>query len=452
MKKLFTLLLTLCMLLSLCSVTALAETETPNIADFELPKPATPNYMVYEAADRTATEGSDALYIIRQTDMSVLELSTEEYNDRDSFLEKYGLYDFIIVMQYDTSLDDTEHWNYTPEWDTSYYAPSSSEASVIVSIGQDLITKETLFDLYSRGTYQENYQNMSEAIIHREVPDGEYSFQNYYFDHENHSLNIRCRYYMEWETYDGETIGERQSKFSEWSDIAVFGKDSTAITPEEPTGYEAPVIADLTYVQPAEGSELGSLTYMLTTPESVWNAAIYYTMTDNGNFDGLETEISLDGGDWQPYQTINSWSNGGLSAGIRTAYYEEPRIEENSNVKLRIRYIGTHGPSEWSNVLEINDGGTQEVPGDTQTPTPTQTPNDNAPNQPEPTEKDKCNLCGFCPMFLGLCIFIWIAILVLVILLIVIIVAATKPKKCKNCGEKLDKNVKYCPRCGRPTK
>ncbi len=461
MKKLFTLLLTLTMLLSLSPITVFAETENPDISAFELPKPAAPHYMMFEAADRTVTEGDDALYIIRKTDMSVLALSTEEYQDRDAFLKKYGLYDFCIIMQYDSSLDGTDNWNYTSDWDTEYSAPDVYEATAIAWIGEDLIDKETLFDLYECEPDGKNYRNMSDAIIHRAVPDGDYTFDNYYFDHENHSLYIRCRYYMEWETYDGETIGKRQSKFSEWSDVAVFGKDSTAITPDEPTGYEAPVISNLAYKQPDEGAELGCLTYILNTPESVWNAAIYYEMTQSGDFDTLETQISIDDGDWQPYDTVNGWGDWSLSAGIRTAYAEEPRIEADTNVRLRVRYTGAHGASEWSNILEINDSGTQEVPNSTPngnaSSNATQNQGGNSQNntvKPDSNtpEKDKCKLCGFCPMLLGLCIFIWIAIILLIIILLIIIIFAAQPKKCKRCGEKLDKNIKYCPRCGKPTK
>ncbi len=167
-------------------------------------------------------------------------------------------------------------------------------------------------------------------------------------------------------------------------------------------------------------------------------AGIYYEMTEDGNFDGLETEISLDGGEWQPYNTANAWGDWCLYNGKRTAHSEEPRIEANSNIKLRVRFLGTHGPSEWSNVLELNGGGTQEVPDGT---------GGNPDNKPV-IEKDKCSLCGFCPVPLGLCIFIWLAIILAIIIFVVIIIVATRPKKCKNCGEKLKKGDRQCPNCG----
>ncbi len=142
---------------------------------------------------------------------------------------------------------------------------------------------------------------------------------------------------------------------------------------------------------------MGYLTYTQVTPESVWNAGIYY----------------------------------------------EPKIEANSNIKLRVSFIGTHGPSEWSNVVELNCGGTQTIPEESKAP---------AENDQVTTTltEENCSICGFCPLSFGLCIFIWIAILLAIIIIVVVIVIVAKPKKCKACASKLSKNDKCCPKCGKP--
>ncbi len=433
MKKTLILILALLLLLS---VSAFAAEEVPDISQFELPKPAAPVYLIYDAADRTATEGSDALYTIAVFDQSVAQLGAEYEADSDAFLAKYGLYDFGLYVQFDTSLDGTDCWNHTAEWDTCYYAPSSNEATAVQSVRASMFEEVNLFDLYKKTSYPESYSAIADALIQRDVPGGDYTFQNFYFDHEHHSLHIRVRYYMEWETWDGETVGDTQSKVSPWSDVSIFGQGSNAITPEAPTGYGAPAISDLQYVPPGEGQELGCLTYLQVTPKETWLAGIYYEMTGDGSFEGLETQISLDGGQWQPYTTVDASGDWCLWNGARTAYYEEPRIEAGSHVRLRVRFIGTHGPSEWSNILELNGGGTQVVP----------TQPGSKPT-PSPAPMDKCGLCGFCPVPLGLCIFIWLAIL-LAIILIVVILLACKPKKCKHCGQKLKKDEQICPNCG----
>ena len=249
---------------------------------------------------------------------------------------------------------------------------------------------------------------------------------------------------MEWEPLVpneyGEGPGEKQSRFSDWSESAVFGKNSTQIVPDEPTTYEAPVISDLKIVPPEENKENSHLEYMQTTPESVWMANIYYIMHDDGWFDGLETQVSIDGGEWVEFSTADSGDDWCLHNGSRAAYSWDYPIEENSNVKLRVRFNGSHGPSEWSNVLEVNGGGTQELPGSTGKPT-------DQPVTDEPGES-KCTLCGFCPVPMGLCIFIWLAITVVVIIVIMIAIA-TKKKKCPHCKAKYKKGDRCCPNCGK---
>lgn len=87
---------------------------------------------------------------------------------------------------------------------------------------------------------------------------------------------------------------------------------------------------------------------------------------------------------------------------------------------MRIRFIGTHGPSEWSNVLEVNGGEVKDQ-------TTGATGSGDEPTTAEP-EDDKCPLCGFCPQPLGLCIFIWIAIILAVIIIVIIVISATRKK------------------------
>ncbi|MBR6657344.1 MAG: dockerin type I repeat-containing protein, partial [Oscillospiraceae bacterium] len=181
----------------------------------------------------------------------------------------------------------------------------------------------------------------------------------YSFDTENHSLYIRCRYYMEWEPVVmgeyGEEPGEKQSKFSDWSESAVFGKNSTQIIPEEPTVYEAPIVSDLKIILPNEIYYDTHLEYIQTTPESVWLANIYYMMTGDGYFDGLETQVSINGGEWISFDTADSWGDWCLWNGSRGAYNDDVIMDENTNVRLRIRFNGSHGPSPWSNIAEVNE-------------------------------------------------------------------------------------------------
>lgn len=444
MKRIFSVLLSLLLLLSLFSVTAFAAEEN-DISKFELPAPKAPNYFVY--TDGKASEGQhDDLRMIMVADPEVALLAAEYSKDSEAFYEKYGLWSFEICIQYDVSLDGEDNWQHHAEWDTEYYTGGYGDGYPYVALRSEMMEDFEFFWLtYYEGPDSDTFVPYKPAILTEKFTGDGYEQDIYSFDVENHSLYIRCRYYMEWETFDAEKneIGEKQSKFSDWSESAVFGKNGTQIIPDEPTTYAAPIISDMKIVL-SEGDDNSHIEYAQTTPESVWMTGVYYLMKEEGQFDGLETQVSIDGGEWIEFSTADSWGDWCLWNGSRGAYNDDVPIEENTNVKLRIRFTGTHGPSEWSNVLELNGGGTQENPGET----------NKAPEEKPPVdEKDKCSLCGFCPVPLGLCIFIWIAIAIAVILIIVIIIVTlTKKKKCPNCKTKCEKKDKCCPNCGQRLK
>ncbi len=360
MKKLLAFLLSLILLLSVFSVMTFAAEEN-DISKFELTAPKAPNYFIY--TDGNASEGAhDHLRMIMVADPEVALLAAEYDRDSDAFYKKYGLYSFNIVMQYDVSLDGEDSWQYTSEWDSQYNVGSYGEGFQNVSLRSELMEDFEFFWLtYYEGPDSDTFVPYKPAILTEKFTGDGYEEDIYSFDVENHSLYIRCRYYMEWETFDAEKneIGTKQSKFSDWSESAVFGKNSTQSTPDEPTTYAAPVISDMKIVL-SEGDENSHIEYAQTTPESVWMTGVYYLMKEEGQFDGLETQVSIDGGEWIEFSTADSGDDWCLWNGNRGAYNDDVPIEENTNVKLRIRFTGTHGPSEWSNVLALNGGGTQE--------------------------------------------------------------------------------------------
>ncbi|MBE6782565.1 MAG: hypothetical protein E7536_00965 [Ruminococcaceae bacterium] len=362
-RKILAVLLSLIMVFSVVSVTAMHTNaaQESNISEFEFPTPKAPDYFIYTDGD--ANEGRhDDLRMFMVVDSEVSQLAAEYYNDSDAFYEKNGLYYFSIVMQYDVSLDNEENWQYTEEWDTTPWIGGYADGYQYKSITDHMVDDFEFFWLtYHEGQGSSTFIPYQPAIITEIYSDYGYEENIYSFDTENHSLYIRCRYYMEWEPLvqyeEGEGPGERQSKFSDWSESAVFGRNSTQIIPEEPTVYEAPIISELKIISNEYGTF--DLEYVQTTPESVWMTNIYYEMFGDGWFDGLETQVSIEDGDWQIFDTANSWGDWCLSNGNRIAFNHDVPFEEDTNMKLRIRFTGSHGPSEWSNVLEINSG---EVP------------------------------------------------------------------------------------------
>ena len=447
MKRLFTLLLALLVLVSICPAVRAAEAD---IGGFALPTPQAPNYFVFSDGDGAEGHHDDLrMYMVADPDVALL---AAEYNaDSEAFCETYGLWSFEIVMQYDVSLDGEDNWQHTPEWDSEYYTGGYADGYPYMALRSEMVEDFEFFWLtYHEGQGSETFKPYQPAIVTEQFhyDDGSVG-EAYSFDVENHSLYIRCRYYMEWEPLveygEGWGPGEKQSKFSDWSESAVFGKDSTGIIPSEPEGYEAPVISDLV-IALDEGDENCHLEYVQTTPDSLWMAYIHYEMTQSGQFDGLQTQVSIDGGDWVEFSTYDSDGDWCLHNGDRSAGSWDYPIGENSWVRLRVRFNGTHGPSEWSNVLEVNGGGSAELPGETQSVPEPPAATEPAPSGPEP---QSCSLCGFCPKPLGLCILIWLAIAAAVLLLLAI---AARKKKCPHCRAKYKKRHRCCPNCGKPVR
>ncbi len=359
MKRLLVITFSLLFIFSVFAISSSAE-EKHDISQFEFPTPQTPNYFVFTDGD--ASKGHhDDLQMIMIADPEVALFAAEYDRDSDAFYEKYDLYSFAISMQYDVSLDDEKHWQHNEEWDTNWYTSGYADGYPYVSLRSKMMENFEFFWLtYYEGPDSDTFIPYKPAILTEKFVGDGYENDIYSFDVENHSLYIRCRYYMEWEPrvmYDEyEGPGEKQSRFSDWSESAIFGKNSTQVIPDEPTTYEAPVISDIRIIPPDEGEQSAHIEYTQTTPEQVWMANVYYKMTGNGSFDGLETQVSINGGEWIEFDTADSWGDWCLWNGSRATFNFDNLIEQNTNVKLRVRFNGTHGPSPWSNVLEANAG------------------------------------------------------------------------------------------------
>jgi len=369
MKKLLTLLLAAVMLLSLCPATVIAEEN--DISAVNLPKPVAPDYFIYTDGD--ASEGHhDDLRMYMVVDPEVIAVSSEWYENTEAFYEKYGLWYFNIVMQYDVSLDGETNWQYTPEWDTEYYTGGYADGYQYESIGTEMIEDFGFFWLtYYEGQGSDTFKPYQPAIITDIYHDYGYDREVYSFDTKNHSLYIRCRYYMEWEPLveyeEGNGPGEKQTAVSDWSESAVFGKGSTQKIPEEPTSYEAPVISDLQVIYD-EDMEWHYVHFVQQTPKSVWEADLYYMMNDYFEPLNLDSQVSINGGDWIDADVANSqWAT---KDGDRVVRFDgDENVFLDTTIKLRTRFSGPAGQSPWSNVIVLNGVEVEYLPGDVNTNT-----------------------------------------------------------------------------------
>lgn len=370
MKRICTAFLAALLVLA-CFVPASAQ--ELDIAGFTLPQPETPDHFVYYPGE--GEEGCDALSVITTVDKSVAKLAQEYWEDAEGFCEQRGLASFRIALQYDVSLDGTDNWQHTTAWDTKHDIGGSSAGYTYASLDGSLMETVELFWLtYHAGNGTDTFEAYQPAILSQQHTDGEYQWDTYYFDHENHSLYIRCRYIMVWYLNDGGEYSGPYSSIGPWSQYAVFGQGSTQVIPDAPEGYEAPVISKLELYPQDEDTEYACLTYVQDTPKSVWDAEVYYSMVSEGGFEGLETQISIDGGDWQEVYTDDSTGSLCLKNGLRTVTGNDDLIlEKTSDIKLRVRFVGTDGTSEWSNELYLEgveeDTGTLVDEGEVENPT-----------------------------------------------------------------------------------
>ena len=340
MKRIFAMLLALTMCLTLLPMVASATGDT--LKDVPIPKPAAPDYFMTDVA----YDGWDGeIRMVTLFDNSMLQLVSENDIDPVGFYAKYGITnndynDLYIQMQYDVNVDG-RGWQYTSAWDEEWGYTGSYSAGY----DQNYLRDDLISDFTLANSYHEETRVLYGDMIYLSHQD-EYGDDVWRFDFENHSIQVRCRYYMEYYCNDEQII-----RTGEWSDVAVIGKGSTQRIPVKPESYAAPIISEMKIVPPEKTGQEAHVYFELDTPDSIWNAEIHYIMNDERGIDELDAQISVNGGDWQDVYVSNShWP---LYEGDRVTS-TTAAITEESDIKLRVRYGGPLGYSAWSNVLEVN--------------------------------------------------------------------------------------------------
>ena len=142
----------------------------------------------------------------------------------------------------------------------------------------------------------------------------------------------------------------------------------------------------------------------------------------------MQYRVQADGewGEWKD----TDWGNPQwLFSGWKNIVTEE--VSKDDTIEFRA-YLKNNAEeskdSPYTNSLFCNAGDAHtEDPGQSGTNTPGEKPDDNTP-----TEKSKCKVCGICPFQpLGICLFIWLAIILIVVIVILILIGKGK-KKNKN--------------------
>lgn len=162
------------------------------------------------------------------------------------------------------------------------------------------------------------------------------------FDFEHHSVLFRLRSVLGVEYSDG---GKTHEKFlcSEWSDPFGIGKDYSPAYPPVPASAERVSVT---------GAELsgGAIRYFVNIPVSYYEAEAYYDLNEIYGSFALESEISVNRGEWRSIATLDDR----LFDGLRTTEAAKPTIPAGVEVRLRVRVrTDVIEVSEWSDPVSF---------------------------------------------------------------------------------------------------
>lgn len=230
LRKALSMVLVLSILLAISSIGVLASEVEPLPSSLSAPS----DIVLYDYGSYNTS-----LVVKVKTPQSVLDVYEKGHTNRTTssngygYVSDYGNY-FLYesAIQIDWKIDDGD-WQYTSEWDTSYY---------ISSYMYDSFSGERVIEtgLGSSSSYYHSgiAEKLNELGCLTTTTDGSSTY--YRMDIENHKVTARARYYFSFydENYNKTII------LSDWSDTAVYGDGSTP-TSSAPMSLSAPELRNL---------------------------------------------------------------------------------------------------------------------------------------------------------------------------------------------------------------
>lgn len=368
----------------------------------------------------------------------------------EQFMQNIGCDDIWMNVQIDWAVDDVNDsvsgWHYTKYWDgEDYYGLGrDSEGNMrcsdwdVVDCGLNNAT-ETVQDIWvTRGVPNDERWNGNPDAHMPGVKDQlrpeQYTYdtanEELRIDYTQHTVYFRARFVVIMRNESAEPMDKYY--FSEWSNITSVGKDAEKFEPLTKADIDAPVITDL-HMTDKEFNGNPVVAFTLDVPQKLAENATKVAAT--GGQIAVEVWARVKG-DAEFTQLQGDWI---LKAGemesdlFNLANESRPNVPKDSVIELRCRYCYDHPAyfdgfvySDWSKTISF---GTDDINYYTDPGTDGSVPQDD----PADPGKKACPICHFCPQPLGLCIFIWLAILlVVIIIIVVIVVVVVKNKKKKD--------------------
>ncbi len=410
----------------------------------------------------------------------------------EALKKDYGYDDLYINAQVDWAIDDKENgWHWSKYWDGEIFKDGEGrEQWAGFGMDKDYKYQTSSWDCVAEGVNAETtngtwalrggivhpddpgesvwfYGNDDTVGVKSQLKDDQYTLKDtsepgekeLVIDWTKHTAYFRVRWAIT-VCIDKEEGTVSRPVFSDWSESVGRGKDEVKAEPLTKETLKPPVITDLRYYE-EEFNGYPQIACKLEVPDDLKNSIS--AVTANGGGITIEWEARVPDGEWVGLQ-----GDGKITAGenvIALQNLAESIIKENSEngketsgtvlkegspVELRARYYCNQYESyggefigeiytDYSPVLTF---GTQEMSKTEESVAESSVEESSAEiskvevkpdvgvKKDKAEKKDnKCSLCGFCPQPLGLCIFIWIAILVAVIIIVIVIIIVVKKSK-----------------------
>lgn len=312
----------------------------------------------------------------------------EDSEKKEALLKQLGIDDIAIDAQIDWALDDKNDWHHSEYWD-------DNEATRYFGLGYDKDghSRTCEWDLLSIWPYAQTTNDCwitryagnpddpedtrwngedFEGGVHRNgmkdvLKEGQYEIKRtedeayITIDYKEHTLYARMRYYVTvWDT-DGSGNPVTRYLFSDWSDIASFGKDGNQWRPYTEDEIPAPVISD-GYMTGEEFNDYPIVNYKLNVPEDLAEkftkingfggyARVYVEARIKGSNQWLERQGDSDPKSEMGFDVLALAGDGkpiykDTEIEFRTRYFVEQRMGYNTEVESEFF-------SPYSNVLTV---------------------------------------------------------------------------------------------------
>ena len=453
MKRNFVGTIALVLALSLCAFICTVPTTAHATVNLPFTLVAPQNVMLTKAdGDSPTTMGYAYGYTNEIVDFFVGYANANDAGTLAAYLQSKGV-DYADEMwlniQIDWALDDVNDavsgWHYNAYWDE---AP-------LGSLGQDADGKyqNSTWDVVDTGV-QDATQAVNSAWLYRGMTEwtwlgnetfvglkdqlrpSQYTFDNYndngdvdlYIDWTQHTIYNRSRFVI---VLRDLNANEDSYVFSDWSAVSAYGKDAATVEPLKPGDVVAPTITGLRLTD-EKFNDNPVVAFTLTVPDSL-AAQKAQIAAANGTL-RVEVEGRIKGTtEWKDLHVAGDITTGELTAALVYLAEQGKTFPEGTEVELRARYlIGQNGQDDfysgYSKIIgfDSDDIVYNESPG-------TESVGDGNGNSiRDLLPKSDCKICHFCPQPLGLCIFIWLAIIVAILIVIAVVILVLKKSKRKD--------------------